>query len=104
MAFYTLHSQRLTSSICLGIKFNTITSQGRRYKVAKCRSDFSAGCNSQPLSTSTFHYHTNTWPESTVDHWVSVYYFFYGPFILAAEWKLEWATKRQADNPSLIFR
>ena len=40
MAFYTSHSQHLTSSVRLGIKFNPITSQGRRYKVAKCRSDF----------------------------------------------------------------
>ena len=60
MAFYTSHSQHLTSSVRLGIKFNPITSQGRRYKVAKCRSDFLGGRNSQPLSSSTFPYHSNT--------------------------------------------
>ena len=36
---------------------------------------------------------------SRSNHWVSVYYFFYGPFVLAAA-----SLVKKADNPSLIFQ
>ena len=75
-AFYTSHDERLTGSVHLGMNFNIIMSRRRRYKVAKCRSDFSASCNSQPLSSSIFPYHVIlNWPESKFwsDAWVPVY-------------------------------
>jgi len=59
----------LTDSVSMN--FSIIVSRGRRYKVAKCRSDFSASCNSQPLSSSTFPYHVIlNWPESKFQWWI----------------------------------
>ena len=69
MAFYTSHDECLTDSVSMN--FSIIVSRGRRYKVAKCRSDFSASCNSQPLSSSTFPYHVIlNWPESKFQWWI----------------------------------
>ena len=45
-------------------------------------------------------------PGNEAIRWVSVYYFFYGPFVLAAASVIKKAgmDHKKADNPSLIFR